>query len=327
MKTQGLKFKKFDLHIHTPASDCFADKSIKAEQIVQEALKKGINAIAITDHNTGKWIDDIKKAADGTELTVFPAVEITVGDAHIHVIAILDIDKGTRDVEALLTTVKISHRAFGKKEAFSRLSVVDVIEAITREYNGIAILAHIGSSNGVFKEMGGQQRINVIQHQDLLAVEAIDYSTVSRLLDGTDRQYKTKLAVYQASDNPHLNQNSEPVGDGKHDLKGIGLRYTYFKVDDKISLESLRQCFIDPEVRIRQAFEFTEKQYPYIKSVKINSGFLTDEEFTFHRGLTSILGAKGVGKSLLVEFMRFALTQESNNPDILEDQLMVNLSP
>lgn len=321
MKTQGLKFKKFDLHVHTPASKCFTGKPITAAQIVKEALDKGITAIAITDHNTGKWIDDVKKAAEGTALTVFPGVEITVGDAHIHIIAILDTDKTTKDIEALLTTIKIAHRDFGEKEAFSHLSAVEVIEAIAGEYDGIAILAHIDSSNGVFKDMDGQPRISVIQHPALLAVEAINYVAVSKLLDGSDAQYKTKLAVYQTSDNPHLDQNGKPVADGKHDVSGIGFRHTYFKVDDKISLESLRQCFIDPAVRIRQSFEYAEKKYPYIKSVKANSGFLADVEFTFHRGLNSILGAKGVGKSLLIESMRFALNQESINPDILEDHV------
>ena len=61
MKTEGLLFKKFDLHVHTPASDCFTDKKIKPEDIVNIAIKKGLDAIAITDHNSGEWIDEIKK--------------------------------------------------------------------------------------------------------------------------------------------------------------------------------------------------------------------------------------------------------------------------
>ena len=81
----------------------------------------------------------------------------------------------------------------------------------------------------------------------------------------------------------------------------------------------MRQCFIDPEVRIRRSPEYQERVYPYVKSVKINSGFLADAEFKFHQGLNSILGAKGVGKSLLIEFMRFALDQQSSNPTITED--------
>jgi len=106
---------------------------------------------------------------------------------------------------------------------------------------------------------------------------------------------------------------------GKHSIEGIGCRYSYFKVDENISLESLRQCFIDPEVRIGQSFEDKKRTYPHIKSVKVNSGFLSDIESNFHQGLNSILGAKGVGKSLLIEFIRFALDQESTHHEISED--------
>lgn len=326
MKTRGLFFRKFDLHIHTPASECFHDKNITPEQIVKKAIEMELSAIAITDHNTAEWIDRVKKAAEGTNLTVFPGVEITVGDAHNHIIAILDVDKTSRDVEDLLTTLGILHNKYGKKEAFSSKSVVEVIEIITGDkFNGIVIPAHIDSTNGVFEQMkkSGQARKEVIQHPKLLAVEAVNYPKVSKLLDGNDPTYQRKLAVYQSSDNPYLDENRNIVVNGanagKHSIDGIGVRCSYFKIDEKITLESLRQCFIDPDVRIRQGFEYKERIYPYIKSVKANSGFLTDEEFSFHHGLNSILGAKGVGKSLLIEFVRFALNQESYNPEIQED--------
>jgi len=182
MKTKGLFFKTFDLHVHTPASDCFHDKSITPEQIVQKSIQMGLRAIAITDHNTGKWIDKVKRAADGTNLIVFPGVEITVGDAHNHIIALLDIDKTTRDIEDLLTTVGILHNKYGKKDAFSPKSVVEVIEIITGDkFNGVAIPAHIDSTNGVFEQMkkAGQVRKKVVQHPKLLAVEAVNFKKVS----------------------------------------------------------------------------------------------------------------------------------------------------
>jgi len=323
-KTQGLFFKKFDLHVHTPASKCFYDKNVTPEQIVQKAIQMKLSAIAITDHNTGEWIDKIKIAANKTNLTIFPGVEITVGDAHNHIIAILDVDKTTRDIEALLTTVEILPNEFGKTEAFSKQSVTEVLEIITGDkFEGIAIPAHIDSTNGIFEQMGGMPRKKVIQHPSLLAVEAVNFQKVAKLLDGNDPIYQRKLAVYQSSDNPYIDRDGNIIISGpyagKHNVEGIGYRYSYFKVDENISLESLRQCFIDPEVRIKQSFEYKKRTYPHIKSVKINSGFLSDIESNFHQGLNSILGAKGVGKSLLIEFIRFALDQESTHHEISED--------
>jgi ABC-type lipoprotein export system ATPase subunit len=86
-----------------------------------------------------------------------------------------------------------------------------------------------------------------------------------------------------------------------------------------VNLEGLRQCFIDPDVRICQGLELRSFTYPHIKRVRITSGFLDGQTFEFHPGLTSILGAKGAGKSLLMEFIRFALNQEPRHLSIAED--------
>jgi len=299
MKTAGLSFKKFDLHIHTPASLCFSDKNVKPEDIVSEALDKGLSAIAITDHNSGEYIDKVKKVAEGTVLTVFPGVEITVGDAHIHLIALLDKDKNTRDIEDLLTTLGILHDQYGKKNTFVQKTVSEVIEIISgKKFNGLAIAAHIDSTNGIFDSMEGGARKEVIQNHRLSAAEAIDYNKVYKFLDGSDPYYQRRLAVYQSSDNPYLDKDGKIIvnGDhsGEHSINGIGYRYSYFKVDENISIESLRQCFVDPLVRIRQSFGYKEKIYPYIEKVKINSGFLNELDLDFHHGMNSILGAKGV---------------------------------
>ena len=83
MKYKGNQWYKCDLHLHTPASLCFKDKSVTPEQWVNRAIEQGLNCVAVTDHNTGEWIDKIKEAAKNTNLTVFPGVEITCNKAKI----------------------------------------------------------------------------------------------------------------------------------------------------------------------------------------------------------------------------------------------------
>ena len=94
-KTYGLQYQKFDLHVHTPASDDFNDKAVDAEALVKKAIAENLRGIAITDHNSGEWIDEVKTAAEGTNLIVFPGVEVPVigGKNGLHVIGIFDIDK------------------------------------------------------------------------------------------------------------------------------------------------------------------------------------------------------------------------------------------
>ena len=317
-KTHGLSFRKFDLHAHTPASYCHTEKNITPTDIVSEALSKGLTGIAITDHNTGEFVDSIKSAAKGTGLIVFPGVEISAsgGESGIHVIGILDVDKGTRDITALLGALSIDPSKFGRKDAVSPKSVYDVIDIITSPpFHGLAILAHCTSTKGVLNEIKGETRKEIFSHPYLLAVETSEgdfkdddkirnRKRVIDLLDGTDDNYcKKKLGVYSVSDG--------------HSKNSIGTVFTYLKVDDESNIESLRQCFIDRDVRIRQSFEYNENLYPFINKIKVTGGFFDGEEAEFHPGLNSILGAKGSGKSLLVEFLRFGLHQPSSNSEIL----------
>ena len=97
----GTKWYKCDLHLHTPASKCFRDRSITPEQWVQEAIRKGLDCVAVTDHNTGEWVDDLKAAANGTSLVVFPGVELTCSDAKVHLLIIFDTHATKQTVEAL----------------------------------------------------------------------------------------------------------------------------------------------------------------------------------------------------------------------------------
>jgi DNA repair ATPase RecN len=46
---------------------------------------------------------------------------------------------------------------------------------------------------------------------------------------------------------------------------------------------------------------------------------LKDQEICFHEGLNSIVGGKGVGKSLVIEFLRFGLDQSSKDKDLSKD--------
>lgn len=320
---RGLNFKKLDLHIHTPASHDFIG-DVSPEEIIAEAKRKGLDGIAITDHNCADWIDKVKKASIGQNITVFPGVEISCngGKFGIHLIALFDPTKNGDHVRGLLSKLGITPGNQGKKEAIvHEFTIEKVIETVqSPDWDGLAILAHANSDKGVLNDMQGEQRTKIIQHPLLLAVEATDFQNQTQLikrkrvcdfLDGTDSTYKRKLAVYQASDNP----TSDNIG---HCLEGIGTRCSYFKLE-KINLDGLRQCFCDPDVRIRQDFEYQTQVFPHVKKIKITGGFLDGQEVEFHNGLNSILGAKGTGKSLLIELLRFGLNQPPSHKDILRD--------
>jgi len=306
---KGLSFKKMDLHVHTPASKCFLNKKITPEEFVKAALDAGMKAIAITDHNTGEWIDKTKEAASNTDLIVFPGVEITVSEG-FHILALFDVDKGKDHVVWLLGALDILPEMQGKPDAVCNKGAHDVINKIT-EREGLAILAHIDSPKGAFNETTGAVRTHLFNDENYCAVETIS-GELPPGLDGS-KGFHWMPPCYQASDNP---DSTNPI---KHSSEGIGTKFTYFKVDRTINQEGLRQCFSDPEVRIRGMDALTQEAYSRILSLNVTDGFLKDQNILFHDGLNSIIGGKGVGKSLIVEFLRFVLDQPSTNESILKD--------
>lgn len=102
-------------------------------------------------------------------------------------------------------------------------------------------------------------------------------------------------------------------------MSGLGRHYSWVKLD-QINLEGLRQCFTDPEVRIRLINEQDVPDYSKIISLKVGDrGFLRNQTFSFHEGLNSIIGGEGVGISLAIEFLRFGLCQPPDDPALLSD--------
>ena len=99
-----------------------------------------------------------------------------------------------------------------------------------------------------------------------------------------------------------------------------------------LTIESLRQCFEDPDSRIIQDYE-TEKinsQHPRIEKISVTGGFLDGQKINFNPSMNSVIGGTGTGKSLIVEFLRFAFNCKPHNNLLsdhkqkLEKQLRIN---
>ena len=73
-----------DLHCHTRASD----GESRPEELVAEALKLGLKAIAVTDHDTTAGIPRAIAAAEGTDLEIVPGVEFStyVHGLEVHIL-------------------------------------------------------------------------------------------------------------------------------------------------------------------------------------------------------------------------------------------------
>ena len=159
---------------------------------------------------------------------------------------------------------------------------------------------------------------------DLYYDANIDYTIIKDWYKPINKAKELKKALLTFSDNPHSEKSSH------HGLWGIGNKYSWIKMEQKPSLESLRQSFLLPELRVRHCYQ--NEKIPYnlpnlwIKSIIINDTEITQKgtslELSFSPQLTTIIGGRGSGKSSILRFLRGALLKsiDSTLDSIKEDQ-------
>jgi predicted metal-dependent phosphoesterase TrpH len=93
-----------DLHVHTTYSN---DSLITPKDLVYYAKRRGLNACAVTDHNS---LDGAYKIAKETDFLIIPGMEVSSADGHIVALNVKElIPRGFSAVE----TVERIHRAGG----------------------------------------------------------------------------------------------------------------------------------------------------------------------------------------------------------------------
>ena len=83
-----LKLFKADLHIHTVLSGC-AEIEMIPSLILWQAERKGLDLIAITDHNACHNAEAVMEAAVGTNIHVLPGMELQSKE-EVHLLCLFD---------------------------------------------------------------------------------------------------------------------------------------------------------------------------------------------------------------------------------------------
>lgn len=347
---KGTRWYKCDLHLHTAASLCFYDRTVGAEQWVNRAIEQGLDCVAVTDHNTGITVDDIKVASEGTSLTVFPGVEITCDPSKVHLLVLFDVNKTSADIRDFLVRANIRADDFGKQGAATTKSIFDIAE-LAKTDGAVVIPAHIDEYNGLesisvgnLEKFFTECEINAVQvvHKEFLNTAlqttgntelktllnnyynnpnpAIDDATVKKWFTPVKYALERNLAILTFSDNPHEPKNS------KHGLWGIGNHYTWIKMDETPSLEGLRQAFLLSDYRIRNEFDCPTTPYTkpelWIKSISISNTTITDSatplKVDFSPQLNTLIGGRGSGKSSVLRFIRGVFNRTADLSDLNE---------
>jgi len=312
---KGTRWFKCDFHLHTIASECFQDKTVTAEQWIDRVIEQELDCVAITDHNTGVGIDEIKAIADEKGLIVFPALEITCDTSKIHLLVLFDRDKTSADIRDFLVRADIKAEDFGTQDAISCKSIIEIADLANRD-GAIVIPAHIDDKYNGLMTVGDKNLRDFYKKDNVNAIQIISNPTGK--IKQIEYAKNENIALLTFSDNPH--EEKSP----KHGLWGIGQDYSWIKMDEKPSLESLRQAFLLPEFRVRNKFESVDKPYIqpniWIKSISIENTTISDSlKINFNPQLNTIIGGRGTGKSSILKFIRGVFNRTSDLGELLNE--------
>ncbi|MBM7581036.1 TrlF family AAA-like ATPase [Jeotgalibacillus terrae] len=345
MDFRGNRWYKCDLHLHTPESICFSDKDVTPKEWVEACINKGLDVVAVTDHNSGNYIDKVLEEAEGTGLTVFPGVEITCDSAKVHLLILFDKHKRTSDINGFLQYCGIEEHKFAQQDATTseRENIFTVAEKAS-ERGALVIAAHIDEYNGIsemsYQKMSDFLDKNYINGVQVVNGELLDQTEVSTpdLLESLKtrysridvnllREWKNAVKLSLEKNKAILTFSDNPSGQGQttHGLWGIGNRYTWIKMKEEVTLESLRHALLMPRQKIKN--DFQSKSIPYatpdltIKGLEIKNSNLNSEkplEIHFNPQMNTIIGGRGTGKSSINRIIRGLLGGNSELNDFNE---------
>lgn len=287
--------------------------------MVAACRESGVEAVAVTDHfkiqTSLKLIQDVE--AEG--IAVFPAFEAQTSDG-VHVLVLFDPGTPHLEIERAIGACDVSTTAGGSP--IGGLNVLQLTEKARRSWHAICIAAHITSpGKGLLTALKGQARIAAWKAPDLHAV-AIP-GTVGEL-DAGDRAILLNANTEYVRSRSLGVINAQDVNDPA-DIAAPGAT-TLVKMSE-VSVEALRQAFLDPQSRIRLNSDPVPENHTQLIRISWEGGFLDGLSVDLNENLNVLIGGRGSGKSCVIESIRYALGQSPLAPEakMLHDAIVKNV--
>jgi len=378
---KGSEWRKWDLHVHTPASFHFngtkklremsmEEKTAEIKNFIDVVNKSDIAAFCLMDYWTFDWYlelhEYVTKNPDELKKTVFPGMELRIESPtdyrlNIHVILsdklskqelvdfkselnILSIDKKLSD-DALIRFAKSLDVSKAAKHGYANpdtleddklLQLGSQTAEITKESLGKAfnqIPIDTGYVILPYDTSDGLLNLNWEDHP-----HADNYfMQSSHIFETRDRRNIDLISGIKTPENEKFFENfyktlgnqAKPCisGSDAHKYSDYGKypsnRITWIKADP--TFEGLKQIIFEPKerIRIQEANPDTDFDKPLFTSIQIvdetkilddlNSELrFSNTELPLNKGLVSIIGGRGQGKSMLINFLGHGFKKEIN---------------
>ena len=309
-KRPSPQWRRMDLHLHTPASSDYQEPHVSYLDILRQAAARGLEIIAITDHNTvggyaamqkeveqllwlesrgridpseQRLLDEYRRVLG--KLLVLPGFEFTATFG-FHILGIFPPETPVSYLEHLLLTLRVPMASLrvGSQMVGATSDVLTAYQVIN-EAGGLVIAAHANSGNGVMLrglDFGGQTRIAYTQDPSLHALEVTDLEkrgnqTTRRFFDGSKPEYPRPMRCIQGSDAHRLIRESP-----NSPYLGVGDRITEILLEE-VSFEALARVIRSNDHSLTRPYRGTAKAIDFVQSAREEGESLVQ---SFHPSMT-----------------------------------------
>ncbi|SDR67114.1 type III restriction enzyme [Polaribacter sp. KT25b] len=329
---KGNHYKKCDLQIHTPRDRNWKggpkvteeDRDLYSRNFIKECRDAGLDAIAITDHHDMVFYEYIKKASleeldeegnaipEENRIIIFPGVELTLHSPPIQGLLIFDANFPIRLFPTILGALSLAQAPKTDSKTSQTVAIpsgsISSINDIYFKLDGTdgvkgryVFLPHV-------KEKGHKTLMRDGFHEAYAKMPCgagyVDGKFENggvgylKVLDGTVAAYGYKsIAVIQTTDYR-----------AEKEIKDYDVA-TWIKLKEPTA-EALRQACLAKESRI--SLTVPEIPNTFIEKIDVtNSAFLSKFDLDFNPQLNSIIGGRGSGKSTILEYLRWALCDQT----------------
>lgn len=315
MKFPGSNWWSFDFHNHTPASsdyDVGERATLTARDWLLAYMRSGVDCVAVTDHNSGGWIDSLKQElaamageqprhADFREIHIFPGVELTSSEG-LHVLAVYGPDEGAAKIHGLLALAQYNNDA-NNAHGMCNVGASAICDHI-HQTGGVVILAHAEEINGIFHGSVDESAASFTPTRPGRSIEQI-----LEKADAIEIHDENCRAVQHFADK--LKGRAIVDGSDAHRTNRAGTRRVWLKMAQP-SMEGLKLALLDPTSSLLRAQEKPAAPLHRITSLRVEKLHLRRQslEIAFSPWFNTIIGGRGSGKSTLLETLRLALARE-----------------
>ena len=286
------------------------DADAHAKAIVDKAAKIDVSVLAITDHNDVSGVPAFRSAAAARGIHVFPGFELSSNEG-VHVLCIYSQTTEQAQLERYLGVFEITKTE--PSSDLSRKSFEDVLR-IVREQGGVAIAAHVTNDKGLFQLSNGQPRIRAWQAEELLAIQIpgpVDDlpQEVRQIVENKNVDYYRAHAAEERLAIAVVNAKDIVQPEDLDDHSAT----CWIKMSE-VSIEGLRQAFLDPGSRIRlnpKEGKLEPEEHAELVALAWEGGFLDGAAVHFNPNLNVLVGGRGTGKSTVVESIRSVLALDA----------------